>query len=79
MEKEFGPVSAVDLPGVPSLPGEKDGGKNRRHGRDKNGVPRHRGFAFVTFTNANAARMASPDMAHVEAGSCRAMATTCRV
>ena len=58
MEKEFGPVSAVDLPGVPSLPGEQDGKNNRRHGRDKNGVPRHRGFAFVTFTNANAARMA---------------------
>ncbi|EJK57407.1 hypothetical protein THAOC_22551 [Thalassiosira oceanica] len=60
MEKEFGPVAAVDLPGVPGLPGdEEDGGRNRRkHGRDRNGVPRHRGFAFVTFTNANAARMA---------------------
>ena len=31
------------------------------------------------WVGANAARMASPDMAHMEAGSCRAMATTCRV
>lgn len=55
MEANFGPVSAVDLPLVPDLPGEGDdkGKKGKR-----NAVPRHRGFAFVTFTNANAAKMA---------------------
>ena len=61
MENLFGPVSVVDLPLVPnnttsnttsSGQGDKDSSNIRR------GVTRHRGFAFVTFTNSNAARMA---------------------
>ncbi|KAL9191460.1 hypothetical protein ACHAXT_001166 [Thalassiosira profunda] len=50
MEENFGPVAAVDLPLVPALPGDR--------GQKKKSVPRHRGFAFVTFTNANAAKQA---------------------
>lgn len=50
MESEFGEVLAVDLPLVPSLP--KEDSKSRAR------VPRHRGFAFVTFGNALAARKA---------------------
>jgi len=54
METEFGPVAAVDLPLVPGLPNE-----NNQHAKNnQNAVPRHRGFAFVTFTNANAAKQA---------------------
>jgi len=55
MESNFGPVAAVDLPLVPDLPNENN--KDQRT-KKKNTVPRHRGFAFVTFTNANAARQA---------------------
>ena len=50
MESEFGEVLAVDLPLVPTLPNED--AKSRRD------VPRHRGFAFVTFSNALSARKA---------------------
>jgi nucleolar protein 4 len=50
MESEFGQVLAVDLPLVPALP--KEDSKSRAN------VPRHRGFAFVTFANAVAARKA---------------------
>jgi nucleolar protein 4 len=50
MESEFGNVLAVDLPLVPTLP--KEDSKSRAN------VPRHRGFAFVTFANALAARKA---------------------
>lgn len=50
MESEFGEVMAVDLPLVPTLP--KEDSKSRAS------VPRHRGFAFVTFANALAARKA---------------------
>ena len=55
MEENFGPVSVVDLPLVPSLPGEDD---DNGKGKSKQRAPRHRGFAFVTFTNSNAARLA---------------------
>ena len=48
MESQFGEVLAVDLPLVPTLPNETKAMK----------VPRHRGFAFVTFANALAARKA---------------------
>ncbi|KAL7532417.1 hypothetical protein ACHAXR_004620 [Thalassiosira sp. AJA248-18] len=65
METNFGPVSAVDLPLVPDLPpaNNEDGKKNNKSQqqhpkKNKNAVPRHRGFAFVTFTNANAAKQA---------------------
>jgi len=57
MESSFGPVAAVDLPLVPDLPSEKSG-SNSRKPKNKNSVPSHRGFAFVTFTNANAAKRA---------------------
>lgn len=50
MESEFGEVMAVDLPLVPTLP--KEDSKSRAS------VPRHRGFAFVTFASALAARKA---------------------
>lgn len=56
MEINFGPVSAVDLPLVPDLP-SKSNTTAVAHEK-KNAVPRHRGFAFVTFTNANAAKQA---------------------
>jgi len=55
MEAAFGPISAVDLPLVPSLPGDDDNtGKNKK----KSLVPRHRGFAFVTFESASSAKKA---------------------
>ncbi|KAL7518633.1 hypothetical protein ACHAWX_003441 [Stephanocyclus meneghinianus] len=51
LESQFGEVLAVDLPLVPNLPDDQ----SKRHQRD---VPRHRGFAFVTFANALSARKA---------------------
>jgi len=57
METHFGPVAAVDIPLVPDLPNESnDKSKNKKSSTAA--VPRHRGFAFVTFTNANAAKQA---------------------
>ena len=60
METNFGPVAAVDLPLVPDLPNNND--SNDKNNKKKSAtaavVPRHRGFAFVTFTNANAAKQA---------------------
>lgn len=50
MESEFGEVLVVDLPLVPSLP--------REDSKSRANVPRHRGFAFVTFSNALSARKA---------------------
>jgi len=59
MESNFGPVVAVDLPLVPDLPKENNNNKTEQHGKKKkNAVPRHRGFAFVTFANANSAKKA---------------------
>lgn len=62
METNFGPVAAVDLPLVPDLPNNNnesnDKGKNKKGSTGTAAVPRHRGFAFVTFTNANAAKQA---------------------
>ncbi len=51
MESMFGPVAEVNLPLVPSLPNEAQNNK-------KSNVPRHRGFAFVTFANASSAKKA---------------------
>ena len=51
MESTFGPVAEVNLPLVPSLPNEAQNNK-------KNNVPRHRGFAFVTFSSAASAKKA---------------------
>eukprot|EP00804_Cyclotella_cryptica_P024696 CCRYP_001701-RA/>CCRYP_001701-RA protein AED:0.00 eAED:0.00 QI:188/-1/1/1/-1/1/1/643/752 len=51
MESQFGEVLAVDLPLVPDLPNDESEKK-------KLDVPRHRGFAFVTFANALSARKA---------------------
>ena len=53
MEQRFGPVAAVDLPLVPSPP-DVPRGASQQQGR----ATRHRGFAFVTFANAGAARRA---------------------
>ncbi len=61
MEANFGPVLAVDLPLVPELPNSNERNetsKNKKKSRTEAAVPRHRGFAFVTFTNANAAKQA---------------------
>jgi len=52
MEDLFGPVSVVDLPLVPNTTNTNNNNTIKR------GVTRHRGFAFVTFTNLNAAKMA---------------------
>ncbi|KAL7447132.1 hypothetical protein ACHAXM_010569 [Skeletonema potamos] len=51
MESMFGPVAEVNLPLVPSLPNETQNNK-------KSNVPRHRGFAFVTFSSASSAKKA---------------------
>ena len=51
MESSFGPVAEVNLPLVPSLPNEAQNNK-------KSNVPRHRGFAFVTFSSASSAKKA---------------------
>eukprot|EP00577_Skeletonema_sp_RCC1716_P000244 CAMPEP_0113417860 /NCGR_PEP_ID=MMETSP0013_2-20120614/25883_1 /TAXON_ID=2843 ORGANISM="Skeletonema costatum, Strain 1716" /NCGR_SAMPLE_ID=MMETSP0013_2 /ASSEMBLY_ACC=CAM_ASM_000158 /LENGTH=869 /DNA_ID=CAMNT_0000305027 /DNA_START=108 /DNA_END=2717 /DNA_ORIENTATION=+ /assembly_acc=CAM_ASM_000158 len=51
MESTFGPVAEVNLPLVPSLPNEAQNSK-------KSNVPRHRGFAFVTFASAASAKKA---------------------
>lgn len=61
MEANFGPVLAVDLPLVPELPNSNESNetsKNKKKSKTEAAVPRHRGFAFVTFTNANAAKQA---------------------
>jgi nucleolar protein 4 len=61
METNFGPVATVDLPLVPSLPNHEnnDKGKHKKNSAAAAAaLPRHRGFAFVTFTNANAAKQA---------------------
>lgn len=51
MESNFGPVAEVNLPLVPSLPNETQNNK-------KSNVPRHRGFAFVTFSSSSSAKKA---------------------
>ena len=51
MESTFGPVAEVNLPLVPTLPNEAQNNK-------KSNVPRHRGFAFVTFASAASAKKA---------------------
>eukprot|EP00986_Skeletonema_menzelii_P008269 scaffold3437_cov145-Skeletonema_menzelii.AAC.1 len=51
MESTFGAVAEVNLPLVPSLPNEAQNNK-------KSNVPRHRGFAFVTFASAASAKKA---------------------
>jgi len=63
MEASFGPVASIDLPTVPVLPSEDDdnnkkddGGKGKQ--RRPPVLPRHRGFAFVTFASAADARKA---------------------
>jgi nucleolar protein 4 len=62
MEASFGPVASIDLPTVPVLPSEDvdnkkdDGGKGKQ--RRPLVLPRHRGFAFVTFASAADARKA---------------------
>lgn len=55
MESAFGSVVAVDLPLVPSLHNEDE--ERGKHNK-KPTVPRHRGFAFVTFANASSAKKA---------------------
>lgn len=56
MESEFGPVVAIDLPLVPTLP--NNNGDNKKGSRGGSNVSRHRGFAFVTFANASSAKNA---------------------
>ena len=63
MEASFGPVASIDLPTVPVLPSEDDDNrKDDRGGKGKQRrppvLPRHRGFAFVTFASAADARKA---------------------
>lgn len=58
METNFGPVVAVDLPLVPELPNNNENNETTTKKSTAAAVPRHRGFAFVTFTNANAAKQA---------------------
>ena len=53
MEDLFGPVSVVDLPLVPN-----NTTTNNNNTSSRGALTRHRGFAFVTFTNLNAAKMA---------------------
>ena len=64
METNFGPVAEVTLPLVPGLPNESN--NKQQHPKKKNVVPRHRGFAFVTFTNANAAKQAVEKGSEIE-------------
>jgi len=52
MEDLFGPVSVVDLPLVPN------NNNTTNNNTSRGALTRHRGFAFVTFTNLNAAKMA---------------------
>ena len=52
MEDLFGPVSVVDLPLVPN------NNNTTNNNTSRGALTRHRGFAFVTFTNSNAAKMA---------------------
>jgi len=56
METLFGPVSVVDLPLVPNTSRGVD--DNNNNNTSRGALSRHRGFAFVTFTNLNAAKMA---------------------
>ena len=55
METKFGPVAQIDLPTVPNLPNTNNNDDNKGK---RPPLPRHRGFAFVTFTNANDAKKA---------------------
>ena len=57
MESKFGPVAQIDLPTVPNLPNTNNNNDDNR-GKRPPSLPRHRGFAFVTFTNANDAKKA---------------------
>ena len=62
MEERFGGVVDVHLP---SVPGSKDENGRKRGGRGTV-VPRHRGFAFVTFENSVGAQKAVDEGGAVE-------------